>query len=249
MTVDTLPRYYVGIQRLRYLLNGFAVVFFTALLGSVGLLASVVDQRGRLTLGVARAWARILLRVSGIRVNVTGLDRLDPSGAYVFVANHTSALDIPALLDGLPYRLRMLAKASLFRIPVLGWYIRRVGYVPVDRDNPRATRRVIREALAGAGRGASIVVFPEGTRSPEGTLDEFKRGAVFLAREAGLPIVPVALVNTGNLMPRGDLRADPGTIELRVGEPLLPDPTEPTRTLSRDIRERVHRLLHADRLR
>lgn len=249
MTVETLPRYYVGLRRARYLLNACAVVVVTVTLAVVGLLAHLVDPRGRLTQGVARAWARVLLRVSGIRVEVEGLEKLDAEGAYVFVANHSSAIDIPALLVGLPYRLRMLAKASLFSIPFLGWYIRSIGYVSVDRARPSDTRKVLRRALDGAGRGASIVVFPEGTRNPEGRLGRFKRGAVVLAREAGLPIVPVALVNAGHLLPRGELRVDPGIVQLRIGEPLLPDPDEPTRHLSAAIRRGVQDLRTADRLR
>lgn len=250
MTVPAaLPRYRVGPARIRYYLNWLGLVPLTAVLGAAGIFVSFFDHGGRLTTRVARAWARLVLRWAGIRLRVVGLEHLDLHSSYVFVANHHSALDIPALLVALPCRLLMMAKASLFRIPFLGWYMARVGYVPVAQGEPRSARRTLRRAVQGAGRGASMVVFPEGTRTPEGSVAAFKRGAVFLAREAGLPIVPVAIVNSGHLLPRGEFRADPGEIEVRVGAPIHPDSRAPTRILAVDTRARVTEMARGDRAR
>lgn len=242
------PRYRVGVRRIRYLVNWVVLVPLTALFAGLGVLVSLVDRSGNRTHGVARTWGRTLLWVTGIHLEVTGLEKLDEDGSYVFVANHHSALDIPALLAGLPYCTRMLAKTGLFGIPFLGWYIRSVGYIPVDRSDPRKARAALRSALEGADRGFSLVVFPEGTRSREGSIEEFKGGAVFLARESGLPLVPVAVVNSGRLMPSGKLRTDPGIIDLRIGEPVIAEETGLTRALADQIRQRVRRLAGADRI-
>lgn len=241
-------RYYTGPRRARYALNWALLVPLTAVLAGLGILVSFVDREGRKTHELSRLWARWILRLAGIHLRVTGLERLDPEADYVFVANHHSALDIPVLLAAFPLRVRMLAKATLFRIPFLGWYIRRVGYVPVDRDDPRVARRVLQAGLLGAGRGGSLLVFPQGTRTPEGHIGAFKRGAVYLARATGLPVVPVAVINAGNLLPRLRLSADPGIVEVRVGAPVASVGHTPTRVLARSLRQEVAALARRDAL-
>ena len=211
------------------------------LFGSAGVVGSLVDGSGRAAHACARAWAHTVLYVCGIRLRVEGRERLRSGACYVFVANHCSALDIPALLAALPGPTRMLAKASLFRLPFLGWYIRRVGYVPVDRTSPRRAARSLGVALARAGSGRSMVVFAEGTRSAGGATRPFKRGAFWLAARTGLPLVPVALVNSGRLLPPGARWPDPGLLEVRVGEPL--GVSDDAAVLAAQAHERIAALL------
>ena len=127
----------------------------------------------------------MLLAVSFIRVRVEGVEKLDPRGAYVFVANHGSFMDIPALLASLPQQFRFFAKKSLFRIPFLGTHLERAGHIPVDRSNARASLKSMMEAARIIReRGVSVLNFPEGGRSAEG-LREFKEGPAYIAIKAG----------------------------------------------------------------
>jgi 1-acyl-sn-glycerol-3-phosphate acyltransferase len=188
----------------------------TVVLGTVGILVSFADFRGNVTHACAQVWARTFLWIHGVHLDTRGLDNIKPGTSYVFVANHNSALDIPALLAALPLRFRMFAKASLFRIPFLGWYMRRVGYVPVPRGGASTN---LGEAARVLER-ASMLVFPEGTRTGEHRLARFRKGGFFLAREAKVPLVPVAVINSGRLLPRGKLWVNLGVVEVRVGAPI-----------------------------
>lgn len=226
--------YRVGPARLHYLVAWLLLVPLTVGYSTLGLVASFLPPHGRAAHVLARSWARVLLRIAGVRLRVVGGE--SAPHACMYVCNHQSALDIPAVMASLPGQLRFLAKASLFRIPFMGWFMTRMGYVPVDRADPRRAVRVLRRARhAGAG-GTAILVFPEGTRTPEGVLGEFKRGSFHVARDAGLPIVPVALVNAGRLMPPGGWRVEPGVIEIRIGEPILPAEREHARALAERVR-------------
>jgi len=198
------------------------ILICTIVMGTLSLIASFFDRTGNSQHRVARAWARMLLAVSFIRVRVEGLEKLDPLGAYVFVSNHGSFMDIPALLASLPQQFRFFAKKGLFRIPFLGTHLRRAGHLPVDRSSPRASLKTMLEAARMMrGRGVSVLNFPEGGRSAEG-LREFKEGPAFIAIKAGVPVVPMAILGTRAIVPRGEWRFTPGTATLRIGQPLEP---------------------------
>jgi 1-acyl-sn-glycerol-3-phosphate acyltransferase len=140
----------------------------------------------------------------------------------------------------------MLAKASLFRIPFMGWYMSRVGYIPVEREDPKKARESLERAARRVASGLSVLVFPEGTRSPEGTIKRFKRGGVNLAHAAGVPVVPVAIMNSGRLLPRGSWHADPGIITMRIGDPIDPSEFAEARALADAVRDAVL-ALHEER--
>jgi 1-acyl-sn-glycerol-3-phosphate acyltransferase len=196
------------------------ILLSTVVMGTLSLIASFFDRTGNSQHQVARAWARMLLAVCFIRVRVEGLEKLDPRGAYVFVANHGSFMDIPALLASLPQQFRFFAKKGLFRIPFLGTHLRRAGHLQVDRSSPRASLKTMLEAarIIG-GRGVSVLNFPEGGRSAEG-LREFKEGPAYIAIKAGVPVVPVAIVGMRELLPMGSIHLRSGRVVLRVGDPI-----------------------------
>jgi len=162
----------------------------------------------------------MLLAVSFIHVRAEGLDKLDPRGSYVFVANHASFMDIPAILARLPYQFRFFAKKGLFKIPFLGTHLRRAGHLPVDRSSPRAS---LKSMSAGARliaeRGVSVLLFPEGGRSADG-LREFRDGAAYIAIKAGVPLVPIAIVGMRPLLPMGSIHIRRGNVVLRAGDPI-----------------------------
>jgi 1-acyl-sn-glycerol-3-phosphate acyltransferase len=189
-------------------------------MGTLSLIASFFDRTGKSQARVARVWARMLLAVSFIRVRVEGLEKVDAGGAYVFVSNHGSFLDIPALLASLPQQLRFFAKKGLFSIPFLGTHLRRAGHLPVDRSSPRASLKSMQEAgRMISGRGVSVLNFPEGGRSAAG-LREFKEGPAYIAIKAGVPVVPVAIVGMRELLPMGAAHIRSGDVVLRVGDPI-----------------------------
>jgi 1-acyl-sn-glycerol-3-phosphate acyltransferase len=166
----------------------------------------------------AKARARTLEWMLGIEVRMHGLEHLDPAQTYVFAPNHQSHLDILALLAHLPGRTRFAAKRELWRHPVVGAVLDTLGMVPIDREHPENAIAVLSRAAATP---ESLVVFPEGTRSRDGQLREFKKGAFVLAIRGGLPIVPITTVGTRRLMPRGSrLTVLAGPVDVHVHEPI-----------------------------
>jgi 1-acyl-sn-glycerol-3-phosphate acyltransferase len=196
------------------------ILVLTMLMGTLSLIASVFDGTGRLQHAVARHWARMLLGIMRVRVTVTGGENLTPGAAYVFCSNHLSLIDTPLIFGYLPWDFRVLARYGLWKIPFLGWHLRRAGHLPVVRDDVRASVRNITEAAHRVGRGMSVVVFPEGGRSPDGELQEFKAGAAYIAIKAGVPLVPICLIGTDRVHAIGSPVVRPGHVELHLGRPI-----------------------------
>jgi len=165
-------------------------------------------------------WSRLILRTTGVVVDVQGLERLVPGRTYVFVANHQSIYDIPILFWSLPFQLRIIAKESLGRFPFLGWHLRRTGHMLVNRARPDRAGPVFRWASALTSKGLSLIVFPEGTRSRDGRVGRFKGGSFYLALGAGLPVVPLSVVGSRHVMLKGRLATYPGRVRLVVHEPI-----------------------------
>lgn len=207
-------------SRLRaYLLVDPLIILTTMVFGLASLLASLFDKRGRTQHAIARKWARTLLAIGGARVRIEGLEKLRKDGAYVLVANHSSYMDTPAVLL-IPLQIRFFAKQGLFRIPLLGGHLRRAGHLPVARNNPRASLKSLTEgARMVRGRGVSVVLFPEGGRSPDG-LRDFKEGAAYLAIKAGVPVVPIGIMGTRQVLPMGSIHVRPHAVTMRIGDPI-----------------------------
>jgi 1-acyl-sn-glycerol-3-phosphate acyltransferase len=233
------PLYYNGFASVRYVVQCILTALYTVFFGGSALVISLVDRRGRWVHGCARNWGASILATCRARIVAEGIDKLDPSQSYVVMSNHHSLFDIPTMLTTMPFPFRMMAKASLFKIPFMGWYMSRVGYIPVEREDPKQARRSLEEAGRRVASGLSVLVFPEGTRSPEGEVRRFKRGGFNLARAAGVPVVPVAIINSGRLLPRGSWHADPGVIRVRVGDPLDPAEYAEPMALEHAVREAV----------
>lgn len=221
------------------------IILATIFYGSISLAVSFFDPSGDRQLGVSREWSRMLLRIAGVRVQTSGLERLTPGASYVFASNHASYMDTPIVLGHIPARFRFLAKEELFAIPLLGGHLQRGGHIPVPKDNPRDALR----AMADAGRiirehGISILVFPEGGRSLTG-LQEFREGAAYIAIKAGVPVVPVALCGSIEILPMHSVHMKSGVVELRVGEPIPTaglTPRDRTR-LTEEVRAQVAAML------
>lgn len=186
---------------------------------SAAVLAALVDRTGRTTRSIGGAWSRALLRLARVEVVVEGAEHV-PAGPAVYAANHASALDILVVFGHLPVDFRIVYKRSLSLVPLVGWAIWLGGHVPIDRVNAFRARRSLDAAVRRIRGGTSVVVFPEGTRSPDGTVRRFKRGSFSLALEAGAPVVPVSLVGVKAVVPRGLASVRRGRVIARIHAPL-----------------------------
>ena len=198
--------------------------------------ASLVTGSGRPSHRVARFWASIVLAAAGVRVKTRIIEEPPRERPVIFACNHGSLMDIPILYKALPVEFRFLVKKELFKIPLLGFAMKTAGYVPIDRSGGRAAVRSMKEAAARIREGASIVVFPEGTRTLDGKLQQFKEGGFMLAVKSGCPVVPVAIRGSYNILRKGSFIAKPGDVEVIVGSPM---------EMSRDIdRKEITRLAY-----
>jgi 1-acyl-sn-glycerol-3-phosphate acyltransferase len=207
-----------------------AISLYTIVLGTVSLLSTIVDPSGNFGHRCARAWSRLILWTTGVKVSVEGLERLDPARSYVFAANHQSIYDIPIVFAALPFQLRIIAKESLGKIPFMGWHLQRTGHVLVDRA--KAGAGTVKKMARLVAKGHSLIVFPEGTRSADGAVAPFKGGSFVIALDAGLPIVPITIAGSRAVMLKGELMVRPGTVTLVVH-----DPIETTGVPRKEVRE------------
>jgi 1-acyl-sn-glycerol-3-phosphate acyltransferase len=222
-----------------------AISVYTAVLGAASIVSSLLDRRGHFAHHCARAWSWLILRTTGVKVAVEGLDRVVPGTTYVFVSNHQSIYDTPVLFWSLPFQLRIIAKASLAKFPVLGWHLKRGRHLFVDRDHPDRAGILLRWRSL-VSEGLSLIIFAEGTRSRDGHVARFKGGSFLLAIQAGLPVVPVAVIGTRQVMPKGRLRTEPAHVRLIVHDPIAPPAlAAPTVQDAKAFANRVHAIVAA----
>ena len=190
-----------------------------------GFFVSLVDKNGkRVHYCAAVPWAKIILRVCGVKVKVVGLENVEKHVPYVYMTNHQSYFDIFALLAFIPSDFKFILKQELMKIPILGFSMRKAGYIAIDREDPRRAVRSLNEAARRIKRGASVVIFPEGTRSPDGVLQPFRPGGFHLALKSGCEIVPVAITGSFRIVPKGSLKINKGRFALSLGKPISVSP-------------------------
>jgi len=201
-----------------------AILTFTVLATLVGAVSAIIvsflTRGGNAAHIVGRLWAKSVLWVSRVKVTVQGMENIDPTAAYVYMANHQSMFDILVLLGHLPVQFRWLAKKELFRIPIFGYSMERVGYISIDRSNRKSAIKSLQMAAKKIAGGVSVVVFPEGTRSHDGKMKSFKKGGFYLAIDSRQPLVPVVIFGSHEIMPKGTLQIKPGRIVLSVNPPV-----------------------------
>ena len=208
------------------MLRGFWALFnasiLTTILGTIGALASIVETKKGRTMGhCARIWANLILITSGIPYKVIGLEHLDPNNQYIFAGNHGSVFDIPLAFATLPYWLVPVAKIELRKTLVLGWVMNAGGHVFVDRrshEKSIASMKKARDSLIKTPR--SVMLWPEGSRTKDGTIAPFKRGGLLISIETGMPVVPVAFVNSYKLHKKGSWTVKKVAVEVRIGKPI-----------------------------
>ncbi|MGE5305395.1 MAG: lysophospholipid acyltransferase family protein [Alphaproteobacteria bacterium] len=204
----------------------FAIVCFfslTCLYGAIGFFASLFDSNGHLAHRCLAQWARVSLFATGLQVRVTGLERLSPNTAYIFMPNHASFLDILLLLALLPHNFRFIIKESFFSVPLVGAGLRKAGHIPIDRKNPWRALRSLRRAADLLKDGVSIVVFPEGTRSTDGEIQDLKTALFILPIRSRTPVVPVLIEGTFAALKRGSVLLRPLPLKVTICDPIAPD--------------------------
>ena len=201
---------------------------YTIILGTVSLTCSIFDRNGRIQHRFARLWSRLVMKTILSPVKVTGMNnfsgannyKFDNSKPRVYAVTHASALDIPILYVYLPFQFRIIFKSELLSYPFVGWHLKRSGQVCINQQNPAASIGAIKSALRSLRSGMPLVIFPEGGRTRDGQIQPFLPGAFFLAIKAQADIVPIALVDTFDLLPMNTYHIKCQPLEMRVGEPI-----------------------------
>jgi 1-acyl-sn-glycerol-3-phosphate acyltransferase len=221
-------------------------ILSTFLCGCVSIPLALIDKTGDSSMRVGRVWARSLLWIAGVRVTVEGLEKIDLNRNYLFCSNHLSYMDTPVVMSNIPAQFRFLAKKGLFQIPFLGTHLSQAGHIPVPLEDPRAAVKTMTTAAAVIQkRGISMLIFPEGGRS-DGVLQPFKEGGAFIAIKAGVPLLPIALIGTREVMAMGSPVFHPfRRVTLRIGDPIPTDglTTRDRGQLTEAVREQIAAML------
>ncbi len=210
----------------------------TAAYGAASLTVSRWDTSGRRQHLIAAQWARTLLRISGSPVTLVHGERLNRFPVAVYVANHLSYMDTPVIFGKLPFQFRILARHDLFRIPFMGWHLRRSGQIPVDSSSLRSQVASLNLGVAALNSGMPLVVFPEGGRSEDGLPQSFMNGPAWMGIRAQVPVVPLTLVGTYETLPMHVYHLRPRPLLLVVGEPI------PTRGMTSKDADTLTQQLH-----
>ncbi|MGZ4825508.1 MAG: lysophospholipid acyltransferase family protein [Terriglobales bacterium] len=195
------------------------ILLLTLILEPVSLLAGVIDRSGRARHAVARAWAAVALWLVA-QASVSGRERIDASRPRVYAANHLSALDIPLLYRYLPLQFRIMAHRLVFRVPLIGWWLRGSGSLEIAPESVALSRRALHEAVKTLQAGISVAIFPEGERAPKGEMLKFRRGAFYVAVKAQADVVPMAILGTHEALPLGSAHIRKRRLRLIIGEPI-----------------------------
>lgn len=192
----------------------------TVAFAAVAIICTFFDSVGSAYHRVACAWSAVGLRMAGVRVEVSGVERIPDNEPVIFMSNHQSNFDILALYQAIPRKFSWIAKQELFSYPIFGQSMSKAGHIPLDRSNGRKSLQSMISAAAKITTGHSVVIFPEGTRSDDGNLIPFKQGGFLLAEKAKVPVVPVTISGSGKINPANKLQLSPGVIHIRFADPI-----------------------------
>ncbi|MFV9644532.1 MAG: lysophospholipid acyltransferase family protein [Desulfobacterales bacterium] len=213
------------------------VVLVTIYFSISVVIVSFITKSGDMPNKVAAIWARFILAASRIKVEVIGLSNIDPSKSYIYMSNHQGNFDIPILQAYLSVQFRWLAKAELFNIPFFGYAMRRAGQISIDRSDRKSAFKSLNNAARIIRNGVSVLIFPEGTRSCDGNIRQFKKGGFILAVDSGVPVVPVIIHGLWPLMLKNRVFVRPGNVLIEIKKPI--ESAEYTRKTKDDLLKKV----------
>ena len=230
---------------LRTIFNWTAIVFYTIVFGTIGLLLSFTSAE-KVSKYAIRPWGRSILSACGVKVYVEGVENL-PKGPSIIMYNHQSSSDIFAFSGFLPVEWRGVLKKELAKVPFVGWVTKAMGHYFVERDGSGRDTQEIRRMVEKIRSGPSVLIAPEGTRSPDGTLLPFKKGGFVVAMYAKVPVVPMVILGGKEVMPKGSMKVNPGSMKMKILPPIdvktLPSGREGREELMRLVREVMDRAL------
>lgn len=210
-------------KKLLFIVKAGIIILLTIPMAIITALLLPFNYKGKIYHFMAKIWSRIILAVFNIKVKIRGIENISDKQNYIYISNHASAMDIPALIYGIPDQIRFLAKQELGKIPFWGWLLKYGGYILIDRRNPKRAIKSIQRAIEKIKSGVSVLVFAEGTRSIDGKLLPFKRGGFMLAIKSNIPIIPVTILGSHMIMPKHKLEINPGIIEILIDNPIKVD--------------------------
>ncbi len=224
-------------------LRFFVAVVVSILFAALELLFILCDRRsGRLFHALARSWARSVLHICGVTVRVRGLEKVRFDRNYVYVSNHASMLDIPVIVAGIPDQIRIVYKKELHVIPVFGWGLKLGAYIAIDRGRGTKAMNSLEQAIGKIRNGASVLLYAEGTRTTDGKLQQFKRGAFTIAARAGVPVVPLTVNGSYSLLRKRSFSIHPGVVEIVLDAP-IPVPGGDERQAELALMKEVHSVI------
>lgn len=229
---------------LRSVLIILAIILYTIVLGTLIILCSFFSPRGDFPNLITKLWARLILRSSRVRVEVQGLGNIYSGQPVIFMGNHVSYFDVAALIAHLPGQIRFLARKELVKVPIFGWALYLSRHIIIDYSHPRKTLKNIERAAQMLKGGTNILVFPEGARSLDGRIQDFKKGGFTLAIKSEVPIIPISISGSKDVLPRGGWRIQPGRIKVVVERPIETEGY--TRKNLGELIERVRRAITAN---
>lgn len=203
-----------------WLIKNFIVILYSLVVAILSILIYPFDYRNKLSNPLMKVWTNIVLFIFGIKVNVYGAENIYPSKGKIYISNHASYMDIFIQIAKLPDNVRMIYKKEINKIPILGWAMYCAGFVALNRNKIREAMKSLDKAAQRVKKGLSVVIYPEGTRTTDGNVGEFKRGMFFLAGKAQADIVPVSLQGTYEIMPLGSSRVKSGVVNMIIGKPV-----------------------------
>lgn len=201
-------------------IKAFFISIHCIIVALVTIIVSPFDRKGNITHYLSKYFGAVILMIAGVKVVSEGTEKLNALDNYIFISNHLSYFDIPILMKAIPNNVRFIYKDTLTKIPILGWGMYLGKYIPINRDNVREAMKSLKKAAERIKNGISVVIFPEGTRSMDGTLGEFKRGTFVMADEAKVPLVPVAIIGSNRIMPRGKFQIKSGNVKVVFSNPV-----------------------------
>jgi len=201
-------------------IKAFFISIHCIIVAVITILVSPFDRKGKITHYLSKYFGGGILLIAGVKVETEGLEKLNSSDNYIFISNHLSYFDIPILMKAIPNNVRFIYKDSLTKIPILGWGMYLGKYIPINRDNVREAMKSLKKAAERIQNGISVVIFPEGTRSMDGSPGEFKRGMFVMADEAKVPLVPTTVIGSNSIMPRGKFEIKSGNVKVVFSSPI-----------------------------
>ena len=196
------------------------IISLSILLGTAAVLARLFDRSGNTSHNIASLWCRLLCQWNGVKVEITGLEHILNDQPQIFVSNHQGYFDIFALSGFLPVQIRWVAKSSLFQIPFMGWAMTAAGYIRVERGDRKKSYQAFMQTVEKVKQGSSVIIFPEGTRSEDGTVGTFKKGSNLIASRSNSPMVPVTIIGSGDIIKKGSAIINPGTVKIILSPPI-----------------------------